>query len=714
MKLVSIIIPVYNKSDYLDRCINSVLSQTYKNIEVIIVNDGSTDDSKTIINDYCVDHPFFQCYHFDENSGVGKARNFGLGKASGEYIYFLDADDFLAPYTIEVMLEHIEEHDAIVGPLSKRKAIIPAEIESIHVKKITLTNGKKTRALRGRSAVNFLIKTSFVKENNLAFDESVKFFSDMAFSIPAILNLETIPMIKKLPLYIKGECFDPIDNPSLSLIDEEEKIEDFLYLFNKLKDTYEHNTSIANYLDRQMINFYFWKMKKNKERELSTISNWYEEISDAMNRVNESSLRKRTFFEKMELKTIMKKKKNTTLRIAKFKTSMKSWKKAFKSRQSLYKELYSKFMIKMPIRTNRVLFESFAGKSYSDSPKAIYEELLNEKQNYDLIWVFNDTSKQIPGNAKKIQRNSLAYYYYLATSKYWVINARMPNFVIKREENVYLQTWHGTPLKRLASDMKEVRMPGTTTERYKRNFFNETQKWDFLVSPNSYSTEIFRRAFKFNKEFLEFGYPRNDSLYLESEQKAARTSELKDSIGIPKDKKVILYAPTWRDDEFHSKGKYKFEIKLDLQKMQESLGEDYVVILRMHYLIAENLDISEFKGFAYDLSTYEDIAELYLISDLLITDYSSVFFDFANLRKPILFFTYDIEKYRDTLRGFYMDFEEEAPGPILRTGEEVLEAILNIDEIEEQYHAKSLDFYNKYCEFDNGLASNNIIKQVFH
>src|SRR5699024_9544165 len=116
---------------------------------------------------------------------------------------------------------------------------------------------------------------------------------------------------------------------------------------------------------------------------------------------------------------------------------------------------------------------------------------------------------------------------------------------------------------------------------------------------------------------------------------------LKRKLNLPLDKKVLLYAPTWRDDEFYSKGNYRFTLQLDLQKMQDELGDEYIILLRMHYVIASQLDIFEFKGFAYDYSDYDDINELYLVSDVLITDYSSVFFDYANLKRPILFYTYD-------------------------------------------------------------------------
>src|SRR5699024_9675578 len=136
-------------------------------------------------------------------------------------------------------------------------------------------------------------------------------------------------------------------------------------------------------------------------------------------------------------------------------------------------------------------------------------------------------------------------------------------------------------------------------------------------------------------------------------------------MGIRRNKKIILYAPTWRDNEYYQRGKYKFDIKLDLERMRETLSDDYVILLRMHYLIAENIDTSKYDGFVIDMSKYEDIRDLYLISDILLTDYSSVFFDYAILNRSVLFFTYDLESYRDNLRGFYFDFEKEAPGPLL-------------------------------------------------
>ena len=710
MDLVSVIVSVHNKEDYIERCLQSVVDQTHQNLEIIVVDDASTDKSRIIIERFTKKYAHVYMYRLKKKSGVAKARNFGLNKATGDYVYFLDADDSITPYTLELFLNHIGEYNTIAGKIFRNNVEIPESLEDVKVH--LYTKGQKTKALRGRTSVNILIKRSFIKKHKLRFDQKVDFFSDLTFSIPVIVKVKTLPMVD-VPTYIKGDCYEPIENPTLTLLDDHEKIGDFLYVYNKMKDKHGKYISISRYLDRQLMAFYFKNISKCVVASHNLWTQWFNELSQSMKRLEPALVEKRNFFEKREIAAIQKGKANAAQKWMKRKDMYIRWRKATKSRQDLYKEVYHSFLTNLPLKRERVVFESFAGKSYSCNPRYIYEEMLKQNPDMKFIWMFNDTNKDIPGSAKKVKRLSWKYYYYMATSKYWVTNARMPAFLEKRPETIYLQTWHGTPLKKLASDMKEVHMPGTTTEKYKRNFYNESRKWDYLVSPNDYSTEIFERAFKFEKEMLDVGYPRNDLLYHPKEEQEQLVKDIKQKIGISANKKVVLYAPTWRDDEFYEKGKYKFNLKLDLQEMQRRLGDEYVVVLRMHYLIAEHIDVSGLEGFVYNLSNYEDIAELYVISDILITDYSSVFFDYGNLRKPILFFTYDIDKYRDTLRGFYFNFAEEAPGPLLKTSDEVIDAIENIEEVEKQYQENFDHFYNMFCHLDDGNAAKKIVQKVF-
>lgn len=299
----------------------------------------------------------------------------------------------------------------------------------------------------------------------------------------------------------------------------------------------------------------------------------------------------------------------------------------------------------------------------------------------------------------------------MARSKYFVYNVRQPKSFIKRKGTVFLETWHGTPLKRLVFDQVEV---SGASPLYKEQVYNQSRSWDYLIAPNQFSSDIFRSCFMYDKEMLETGYPRNDILHLPEDERERQVGEIKNNLGIPLDKKVILYAPTWRDDEFFDKGQYRFTLQLDLARMQETLGDEYVVVLRTHYFIVNVLDLSAYQGFVFNASTYDDIAHLYLIADLMITDYSSVFFDYANLRRPILFFMYDIEKYRDALRGFYIDIEEELPGPILMTSDEVIATVQNLPQVEQTYEEKYRVFYEKYCGWENGTSTKQVVETVFH
>ncbi|WP_051291606.1 CDP-glycerol glycerophosphotransferase family protein [Fictibacillus gelatini] len=416
-----------------------------------------------------------------------------------------------------------------------------------------------------------------------------------------------------------------------------------------------------------------------------------------------------------------KKSRNVSLRIAEYSLKRELISRAKKlggkvKRHKLTKAAYLlvfKFVGFLPAKKNLIMFESFAGKQYSDNPRAIYEYLCENHPEYKMVWSFNRKTYESRGDDSIpcVRRFSIRWLFLMARARYWVVNSRLPLWIPKPAHTIYLQTWHGTPLKRLAADMDEVHMPGTNTKKYKRNFIREARRWDYLISPNAYSTEIFKRAFQFEKEMIESGYPRNDFLHLENNPDSVR--KLKESLGVPLDKKIILYAPTWRDDQFYGKGRYKFDLDLDLNLLREKLGDDYVLILRMHYLVAENFDLAPFEGFAYDFSSHKDIRELYLIADLLITDYSSVFFDYANLKRPMIFYVYDIETYRDKLRGFYFDFEQYAPGPLVKTTPEVIRSIREIEANDFKPSEILDEFYDKFCYLETGHSSQKVVERVF-
>lgn len=357
-------------------------------------------------------------------------------------------------------------------------------------------------------------------------------------------------------------------------------------------------------------------------------------------------------------------------------------------------------MRKLPIKKKRVVFESYWGKSYSCNPRALYEYINDNHPEYDCIWCFQDESTKINGKGKRVRINTLKYYYYLATSKYFVNNVNFPAHYKKRKNTIEIQTMHGTPLKTLGLDVvDDFKKPGS-----KEQFLQKCRRWDYLLSPSKYVTEIVKSCYDYKNEIIEKGTPRND--YLFKNNTSEIINSLKEKMNIPVSKKVILYAPTWRVKD-------SFEIKLNLEEMKRKFSDEYVLILRLHHYAVSTLNGNIFNEFVLNGSDYEDIQQLYLVSDILITDYSSVMFDYAILKKPMLFFTYDYSLYANNLRGFYIDFEKEAPTPLLYTSEEVINAIENIDEVMNSSYEKVVKFREKYCQFETGNACENIFNTVF-
>lgn len=369
----------------------------------------------------------------------------------------------------------------------------------------------------------------------------------------------------------------------------------------------------------------------------------------------------------------------------------------------------------LPLQKNRIIFESSVGNNYSGSPRAIYEYMLknNLAKDYQIYFVFKHPEAiQLPGPAKKLKRKSIPYLLAFARAKIWVSDTRMPLYLIKRKDVCYIQTWHGTPLKKLALDLTSLDMGGSVNlEKYKENFQKNTAMWDYLVSQNPYSSQIFRRCFAFDKNMLECGYPRCDVLF--EKNTPEQILALKKELGLPTDKKILLYAPTWRDNDYQEKGKYNYQPELDPALLQKALGEDTILIVKYHYLVASDYDWSPYEGFVYNFSQADDISPLYLVSDALITDYSSVMFDYAILNRPMFFFCYDLENYRDTLRGFYFDFEKEAPGPIVKTSQELLSVLIESRENPNPVYSQKLAaFREKFTSFEDGHACERITSLI--
>lgn len=377
--------------------------------------------------------------------------------------------------------------------------------------------------------------------------------------------------------------------------------------------------------------------------------------------------------------------------------------------------IYNALFYIIPFKKDIILFESSVGRNYSGNPRYIYEEMLRQSldKKYKLVWILNDTKTEIPGVCEKIKRARFKYFYYSIIAKLWIFDSRQHIFLKKKDSTKYIQTWHGTPLKKLVLDMETLNMGGDQDLKgYQEKFLESVELWDYLISQNEFSTETLKRAFSFKKEVIESGYPRNDILV--NKNNSSEIEKLKDKYNIPKNKKVILYAPTWRDDYFHSNGIYKFFSDLNLGLLQNELNDEYVLLIKYHYLVKDKINWAAYGDFIMPFNETIDIQELYLISDILITDYSSVMFDYSVLRRPMFFYISDFGDYRNNLRGFYFNMFEECPGPIVKNTQDLISEIkyYEINEYMDKYSDKYNMFVSKYAPWDDGNSSKRIINLV--
>jgi len=339
-----------------------------------------------------------------------------------------------------------------------------------------------------------------------------------------------------------------------------------------------------------------------------------------------------------------------------------------------------------------IMFSCFGGMKYDDSPKEIYNSMvLNKKfENYKFVWTFHNPEKFNINGANVVKTDTLKYFVTALKARVWITNSSIERGLsFKGKHTLYVNTWHGTPIKKMGEDIQ------TSDELFvpikKMNI-------DFMNVQGDFEAEIFSRIFSIPmKNMLKVGLPRNDKLAKSSE---SYSEAIRKKLDIPIGKKVILYAPTFREYERNRENGCVLNIPIDIKKWKDTLGDKYFILFRAHYEVVKSMNI-ENDEFIYDASQYPDLDELMIASDVLISDYSSIFFDFSIMDKMMFHFTYDYDKYKKE-RGMYFDIREWLSGS--DNEDDLLKILMNIDEEKEK--EKNIKFRNKYVNyFGNAVES---------
>lgn len=377
---------------------------------------------------------------------------------------------------------------------------------------------------------------------------------------------------------------------------------------------------------------------------------------------------------------------------------------------ALSRNLYPSERVR-PLR-DATVYVSFDGRSYSDNPRAIYEERLRRGHEEEHIWVVRDGAFVPPGSRELglgdgiaptvVREGSREHYEALARSRHIVSNGLLPAWYRTRDDQVCVQTWHGTPVKHIGRDLPYMRREPRPPVWHRQVV--EVRGWDVLVAQSAWAGTVLRGAFGYEGEILECGYPRND--VLAGQDRDAVAAEIRKRVGVPEGKRVILYAPTFRDYD-----RRNASVRLDLADAKRALGANSVVLVRGHTMQAFP-HVPPLDGFAIDVTTYPDMTDLLLIADVLVTDYSSSIFDFVATGRPVVLFTPDIAKYRSS-RGLYLDLESQRPGPRLETSAEVVEVLQAIDSVSVRLADRYAAFARTYAPHDDGKAAARLVDHVF-
>ncbi len=344
-------------------------------------------------------------------------------------------------------------------------------------------------------------------------------------------------------------------------------------------------------------------------------------------------------------------------------------------------------IMKLFIRSDEklILFNSFAGRKYDDSPKAIFDEMKADHRfkRFKFVWSFHEPAKYEVEGATKIKTDSFKYFKTALAARVWITNSSIERGLSFRGKNTYyFNTWHGTPMKKMGSDIEEANSSFSTKGK---------TAFSVMMSQGHFETEVFSRAFGISHEqFLEAGLPRNDILVNYNDE---YRQLIRSRLNIRDDQTVILYCPTFREYDKDEKLGVVMAPPMDLGKWERELGEKYVLLMRAHYEVSKVMRIED-NAFLRNMTDYSDINDLFIAADILISDYSSVFFDYSITGKPMFHFCYDYDEY-NSKRGMYFDIREKISGGT--TENEVIMCIKCIDEESEM--RKTVAFRNEFVNF---------------
>lgn len=712
MPKLSLVVPVYKVQGYLPECLDSILGQDCTDYEIIAVDDCSPDGSGAILDEYAKRDTRIHVIHLTENVGLGRARNAGLEKATGDYVLFLDSDDTLSDGALSAVRDRIEAAgDPEILIFDYARTYWDGRVRPNLRADLLKEEGPDTFSLAERPQLldllqivwNKAYRRDFVTRTGLTFPPG--YYEDAPWTFCSLISAERIAVLDRVCVHYRqrregGNILKTVSRKHFDVFDQYQRVFDYL-------DAHEELAEWRGPLFRKMVDHYLTVLERPGRLPQDARAEFFHRASaDYRARVPKGFTRpgggrghKYGMLERDAYTTMV-----SALAAVKFRQRVKTRTRTAlnRSKRGAMGAFYQS-QLRLPLDDNLVLFSAYWSRSVSCNPAAIDAELARLAPHMRRVWAVRaENAGRVPKGVKVVRVGSREYWAALARAKYLVNNVNFADSVVKREGQIHVQTHHGTPLKTMGLDQQKY--PASTDMDFEK-LLERCDRWDYSISANQFSTVVWERVYPCSYTTLETGYPRNDVLVNATSEdvRAARAA-----LGLADGAKAFLYMPTHRE---YQPG---FTPPLDLGRFARELGPDVTLLVRGHYFYGNSPHVNEMRrtGRIVDVSGHARVEELYLAADALITDYSSAMFDYAVLDRPIISYVPDWDVY-SAVRGTYFDLLQEPPGAVATTQAELLRLLTSGAYDSPETTERRDTFRRRFCEFDDGHAAERVVRRVF-
>ncbi|MGW0082492.1 bifunctional glycosyltransferase/CDP-glycerol:glycerophosphate glycerophosphotransferase [Streptomyces sp. NPDC003393] len=719
MPRLSVIVPCFKVQGFLRECLDSVLGQSFRDIEVIAVDDCSPDGSGAILDEYAGRDARLRVLHLPENVGLGRARNAGMPLATGDYLFFLDSDDTLTPGALHAMADRLAETgdpDVLVFDYARtywwggtRRNVLAHVLTECGDN--TFTAGEHPQILDLLMVVwNKLYRRDFVEEHGFSFPPG--YYEDTPWTFPVMLTAGRIAVLDRICVNYRqrrqGNILSTTSRKHFDIHDQYERVFAFL-------DTRPELAVWRPYLHRKMGEHCLDILAKPDRLPPSDRPEFFRRTAEMFRRHRPAGAAVDGGVRALEGGYAA-----YQLRRQAGRAERELGRRALRVRRAAARRVkggWAALQTRRPLDPDLVLYSAFSHRGVLGDPAAIHRAAQAVAPHLRGVWVVKNPEQArqaglLPPGVEHVEPGSLRYRQLAARAAYFVNNVNWSDALVKRPGSVHIHTHQGTPLKYMGVDL--LGKPGARRGVDVPRMLRRADRWDHSLVANRHSELVWERAYPCAFASARTGSPRNDVLVGAAHADGAAEREaagaaVRARLGIPADHTVVLYAPTRR--EYRRGGHVE---RVDLARFAADLGEGHTLVVRLHPSLASGpvrgMGLAELhrRGVLVDATGEPHVEDVMLASDVLVTDYSALMFDYANLDRPIVVHADDWGAYVAS-RGVYFDVTAEAPGHVSRSYRELASLLASGSWRDEESARLRAAFRARFCEFDDGWAAERVV-----